>query len=100
MGELSRALNTLPVAFKDCQASQLDLKHIVKALNAFDSPESFVFHVGKDILVNGKDIYTEINTAVADYQQHEYKDFGLQVGMALHKIIIGTDTAALDLVVV
>jgi hypothetical protein len=34
----------------------------------FDSPTSFAYHVGKDLLVNGSDIFSEIETAVTDYQ--------------------------------
>jgi len=31
------------------------------------NPKSFAFHVGKDLLVNGKDIYKETKTAVNDW---------------------------------
>merc|ERR1719253_1114692 len=54
------------------------------------SPSSFAYHVGKDIIVNHEDIYHEIVTAISDYHAQKWLDFGVQVGTALHKIIIGT----------
>jgi len=31
------------------------------------NPGSFAFHIGKDLLINGRDIYHEINAAVGDW---------------------------------
>merc|ERR1711933_10075 len=53
------------------------------------SPKAFVFHVGKDLLVNHRDIFQEISTAVVDYKARNFTDFGVQVGMALRKLIVG-----------
>lgn len=36
-------------------------------IQSLTSPWGFVFHFGKDILVNGKNIYDEIDTCVSDY---------------------------------
>lgn len=46
-------------------------------IKSFTSPMSFVYHVGKDILVNGKDIFTEVSTAVSDYESQNFYDMGL-----------------------
>ena len=56
----------------------------------FDSPTSFAYHVGKDILVNGVQIFQEIETAVADYKSQKWEDFGYTVGEATAKTLLGS----------
>jgi len=58
------------------------------------SPASFEYHVGKDLLVNGKDIYHEINTAIGDFENGKWEDFGINVGEAASKAIIGQEQAS------
>jgi hypothetical protein len=31
------------------------------------TPKTFVFHIGKNLIVNGRDIYKETKTAVIDW---------------------------------
>lgn len=58
---------------------------------AFSSPTAFAWHVGKDLLVNGVDIYHEIDTAVGDAKSGNWKDFGFNVGEAAAKVLIGSE---------
>lgn len=44
---------------------------------------SFTYHVGKELIVNGKDIYSEINTAIGDYKSGNFNQMGYEVGSAL-----------------
>ena len=60
---------------------------------AFSSPTAFAWHVGKDLLVNGIDIYHEIDTAVSDAKSGNWKDFGFNVGEAAAKVLIGAEEA-------
>merc|ERR1711870_80774 len=92
--ELADALHSLPAALTTCKADESDIKEIVHALEQFKSPKSFVFHAAKNLIVNRHDIYTEITTAVSDYRSQKYLDFGIQVGTALHKLIVGAIAAA------
>lgn len=55
----------------------------------FASPSSFAYHVGKDLIINGKQIYTEVNTAITDYHNAQWQDFGYNVGEAAAKLILG-----------
>ena len=55
----------------------------------FQSPSSFAYHVGKDLIVNGKDIFHEVDTAIVDYKAGNWADFGENVGMAAAKTILG-----------
>lgn len=88
---LAEAMKAFPGALRDCKAAVSDVEQIVHALEQFSKPVSFAFHVAKDLVVNGHDIFAEISQAVADYKAGEFEDFGEQVGMALHKLIVGAE---------
>jgi len=60
-------------------------------IKVFSSPTSFAYHVGKDLMVNGKDIFGEIESAVTDYESANWEDFGYQVGEAAAKTILGEE---------
>lgn len=86
---LAQAFRGLPDDLKACKAVESDVEEFISAIKTMDSPLSFAFHVGKDLIVNGADIYDEIYNAVGDYKAQKWLDFGVQVGTALHKLIIG-----------
>ena len=50
-------VTTLPLAVKNCEGSQAEIAAIVKALAAFSTPQSFAYHIGKDLLINGVNIF-------------------------------------------
>jgi hypothetical protein len=58
-------------------------------LESFKDPKSFAFHVGKDLLVNGVDIYHQISDAVTQYRAGKYESFGEDVGDSLALVLIG-----------
>lgn len=45
-------------------------------VESFTSPMSFAYHVGKDLIVNGHNIYDEITAAVNDYESANYFGMG------------------------
>lgn len=53
----------------DCTHIKADWTSVVKMVEVFKTPEAFVWHVGKDLLINGKDIYAEIMAAVDFYEK-------------------------------
>ena len=88
LADLGAAFKSLKSALVDCKASSSDIAKFVKAVeDGFEHPLSFLFHVGKDLLVNGKDIYAEVTTAVADWKAQSYRAAGVQVGEALAKLL-------------
>jgi len=58
---------------------------------AFTSPTSFAYHVGKDLLLNGRDIYGEISKAITDYDDSQWEQFGYEIGTAAAKILVGEE---------
>jgi len=87
--DLGAALGNLKSGLTDCKAAYSDIQNYVKGFEQFTNPATFAYHVGKDLLVNGVDIYKEITQAVSLWQQKSYLDCGQQIGFALHKLVLG-----------
>jgi len=67
----------------DCKITAEDAKTLAKMAKNFTSPWSFIFHFGKNILLNGVDIYNDIQTSLDYYDKKDYYHFGYYVGEAL-----------------
>jgi len=76
----------------ECTSIKADWSRMKAMAAIFKSPSSLAYHVGKDLLINGKDIYHEIDTAIADYKVQNWADFGENVGMAAAKTILGKES--------
>lgn len=76
----------------DCSSLTADWAKLEAMSAIFKSPSSLAYHVGKDLVVNGKDIYHEVDTAIADYEAGNWADFGENVGMAAAKTILGKES--------
>ncbi|CEM35767.1 unnamed protein product [Vitrella brassicaformis CCMP3155] len=76
-------------SLRDCKAGEHDLEKIEEALATLSNPHSFALHVGKDLLINGRDIFHEMNQAVIAYGNDDWEGLGEDVGMALGKLLIG-----------
>jgi hypothetical protein len=68
MKELADLMKTVKSGMADCSNLKADWSKLEAMIKIFDSPTSFAYHVGKDLLVNGKDIFAEIESAVTDYE--------------------------------
>ena len=70
----------------------VDLKKLESMIEIFASPMSFIYHVGKDLLVNGVQIYHEIEDATVQYKKGNWEQFGIDLGMATAKTILGEES--------
>jgi len=86
---LSNAFEGLPADLKACKAVESDIAEFVKAFKSMATPTTFAFHVGKDLIVNGADIYHEIYASVNDFRARKWASFGVDIGTALHKLLVG-----------
>jgi len=87
--QLADLLKNVKSGMKDCANIKADWNKLESMIEIFNSPTSFAYHVGKDLLINGHDIFHEIETAVTDYESKNWSDFGYQVGEAAAKTIVG-----------
>lgn len=76
MKELADLFKQVKAGMSDCASIKADWEKLEKMVEVFDSPTSFAYHVGKDLVVNGSDIFKEIETAVTDYEARNWEDFG------------------------
>jgi len=77
----------------DCTKKSGDWDRLEALAKTLSSPKSFAYHVGKDLLINGKDIFGEIATGIQDYDDRKWEAFGEQIGMAAAKTILGEENA-------
>ena len=85
------AVKEIKPALSDCEATVSDLEKLSALAALLTNPVSLVYHIGKDLIVNGHDIYHEIEDSVTQYHNAHYKYFGFDIGMALAKLIIGQE---------
>lgn len=57
---------------KDCAHTKADWEKLESMAKIFNSPSGFAYHVGKDLMVNGKDIFAEIEDAVTQYSNKNW----------------------------
>jgi len=89
--DLGKAFGNLKAALTDCKTAEAEVAKLAKALeNGFEHPLSFLFKVGKALVINGHDIFAEMSTAISDWKAGSYRDAGLQIGEALAKLLVPT----------
>jgi hydroxypyruvate isomerase len=93
LGKLGQALENLPTVVGKCEAAAKDVKDeapkLVEALEALKHPKAFVFHVGKDLIVNHADIFSEVSAAIDAYHAQNFEECGKSTGEALSKLLVG-----------
>ena len=57
----------------------------------FKHPFSFEYEFGKELLVNGKNILSEIDIALRSYHSGDFREMGLMVGSAIASIVHDLD---------
>ena len=50
---MAEVAKIVPDAMTECKAAYSDLKHLMAAIKSMSNPITFLYHVEKDILVNG-----------------------------------------------
>lgn len=81
----------------DCSHLKADWKKLENMAEIFSSPQTFAYHVGKDLMVNGNDIFSEIEDAVAQYGKQNWLQFGVDIGEASAKLILGQPALTIPL---
>ena len=55
----------------------------------FESPYTLAYHIGKDIIVNGVNIFRDIEAAIAHEEKGDMLNMGRDIGRALALLILG-----------
>jgi len=84
INNLGQALEVLPSAIKNCaSAYEDDATDLENMLAVFENPYTFAYTVGKNLVLNGNDIYGDMAAAMADWDSGNFYSFGLNVGKGL-----------------
>lgn len=89
--EVAEMYKVIQKGMSDCTKGKADWKKFAAMISSFNSPASFAYHVGKDLLVNGKSIFNDVNSAITDYKSKDWYDFGVAIGDASAKTLLGQD---------
>lgn len=79
-----------PEAAKACSSTKDEFNKILAALEILEHPKKFAYHVGHDLMINGVDIYKNVNDSIGHWKATEYHDFGFSLGTAMSELIVGT----------
>jgi len=79
----------IKAGMQDCTKSKEDWAKFEEMISIFNSPASFAYHVGKDLIVNGAEIYGEVNSAITDYNSGNWYNFGIDIGEASAHTFLG-----------
>lgn len=92
---LSTAFHGMDGAVKRCGATTCQVEQLFQALETFKSPLHFFYKAGKNLVINGKEIYSELEAARVNWESKQYKAFGFEIGIAMRKVVVGSsDTRA------
>ena len=86
LSELSEGVKEIPVAMEHCVLNKDDLSIIYKMIEVFANPFSLAYTVGKNILVNGVDIFHKIEDATTAFNKADYYNFGRYCGEAMDEV--------------
>jgi len=86
---LAAAVFEIKPTIQACKGVEADFEKLEKMAAIFANPATFVYHVGKDLVLNGKDIYKEVNDSITQYNSKNWDAFGYDIGEALAKLILG-----------
>ncbi|CAD7929214.1 unnamed protein product [Amoebophrya sp. A25] len=88
--------SNLPSAIRDCKGTYDQVEAVLASLASFATPQTFAFHIGKDLLVNGVDIFRKMTTAIEAWKMGSYHTFGMNLGGALRDVLLGSVKSVAD----
>lgn len=93
--DVADVFTTISSGIKECSQSPdiQKLDDLIEMLKSFKNPKDFAYHIGKDIIVNGANIFTNINDGIASYKAENYEKVGEDIGVALDLVVFGEKAA-------
>ena len=87
--EIGTIVKSISKDIKDCEAGVTGAEAIITMAESFENPWSFAYHLAKDLVVNGVQIYHQIDDSIKAYDAGEMESFGEHVGEALALVLVG-----------
>jgi len=86
---LGQAVKFIPTAARDCQAAEHDIQKLIKLAKAFTNPASFLYSIGRSLLINHIEVIHEITNALDAYEHRDFFTTGYWIGKAMDTIFLG-----------
>jgi hypothetical protein len=87
--DVAQMIGVIKAGMTDCGHLKEDAEKLEKMVSIYSTLPSFAWHVGKDLIVNRRDIYNEISSAITDYKGGNWENFGKDIGEASAKVFLG-----------
>merc|ERR1712093_38741 len=71
----------------DAGAAKEQVDDLAKVIAMFKDEQKIVYHIGKELLVDGKDILSRIGKAVKDFSAHDWESFGEDIGVIIGEVL-------------
>ena len=72
----------------DCKQVGVDLTKIVRMAEIFAHPLRLIYKVGKNLIINGVDIFEKIMKALIFYEHGDFFHFGMYIGEAMEEVLL------------
>eukprot|EP00929_Paragymnodinium_shiwhaense_P083130 TRINITY_DN4416_c0_g1_i1.p1 TRINITY_DN4416_c0_g1~~TRINITY_DN4416_c0_g1_i1.p1 ORF type:complete len:330 (-),score=86.93 TRINITY_DN4416_c0_g1_i1:279-1268(-) len=82
------SLQTLATALGDANMAKEQVDNFVRVLEMLRDPKQILFTVGRELLVNGKDILGRIEKAVAAFNAQDWQTFGQELGGIIVEVLL------------
>ena len=89
--EIGTMVGQVASDFSTCSSGVHGIENLIHMAENFANPWSFAYHIGKDLLVNGVQIFHEVDDAIAQYESGNWNSFGEDIGKALSQVFVGTE---------
>ena len=96
ISDIKTLLTDVQAIESDCSAVKADWEKIRAMEAIFANPASFEFHVAKDVILNHAEIGKNIVAAEEAYKNKEWREFGLHLGKAAAKTLLGSTKEELE----
>ena len=84
--EVGTIVRSISGDIKTCKEGITGIDNLIKMAESFKSPWSFAYHVAHDLLVNGVEIFHEVDSAISDYDASNFEGFGENIGKAMAQV--------------
>merc|ERR1712196_518104 len=88
LGLLGDTLKAIPQLVEEAGGAKEQVERFAAALAMLNDPKKIIFHVGEELLVNGKDILGRIEAAVGAWKASDWKTFGEEIGAIIGEITV------------
>lgn len=89
-------MKQIPELVKECKLGEHDLSKLIEMAEIFEHPYQLIFRAGRNLLVNGVEVFHFLEHAFLAHRQAQYFDFGYFIGEALDVVFLNQPQMALS----